>query len=78
MFEERIIMSEEKQITLEDVIFSNKKRDLLVGEWVIRIAALERTLIKKGILTQEELNESFKECIEEYGQVMASRRGSTN
>jgi len=71
-------MSEEKQPTLEKVITSNEKRDSMVTEWILRVVALERTLIKKGIVTKDELNESLAESLAEFGQVVASRRGLTD
>lgn len=71
-------MSEEGQPTLEEVVTSNEKRDSMVTEWILRVVALERALIKKGIVTKEEINESLVESLAEFGQVVASRRGLTD
>jgi hypothetical protein len=71
-------MSEEEQPTLEEVVISNEKRDSMVTEWILRVVALERALIKKGIVTKEEINESLVESLAEFGQVVASRRGLTD
>lgn len=71
-------MSEEEQPTLEEVVISNEKRDSMVTEWILRVVALERALIKKGIVTKEEINESLVESLAEFGQVVTSRRGLTD
>lgn len=69
-------MSKEESLILKKVIASNEKRDSMVTEWILRVVALERTLIKKGILTKKELNESLVESLAEFSQVVASRHGS--
>lgn len=78
LVEERIIMSETNLPSLEELIAGNVKRDAAVAELVLRVTALERALIRKNIISKEEINESLIECLTEYGQVIASRRGLTN
>jgi hypothetical protein len=47
------------------------KRDGLVAEWILRIASLEKVLISKGLITQDELAHSYLESVAKLGELMS-------
>ncbi len=54
------------------VITEQEKRDRLTAEWILRIAALEKALISKGVVTEQEVNDSLKEAISRLSEFMSA------
>jgi len=46
------------------------KRDRLVAEWILRIASLERLLLNKGIITDNELSECLTKSVAQFGEII--------
>lgn len=58
-------MTEEKQH--QDL---NIKDQLLITEWILRIAAIQNLMLKKGLISQEELEEALEETVNTYKKVI--------
>jgi hypothetical protein len=48
-----------------------EKRDGLVAEWILRIASLEKVLISKGLISQQELAEAYLGSVAKLGELMS-------
>ena len=47
-----------------------EKRDRLIAEWILRIATLEKLLLSKGIITNQELAKSYADSIAKMTEFM--------
>jgi len=54
------------------------KKDRLVAEWILRIASLERLLLDKGIITEEEINKCLAKSIAQFGEIMKEQMSNKN
>ena len=67
--------------SLIEKVQEQDKRDRLVAEWILRIATLEKLLLSKGIITKEELAESYMDSMvkmNEFMKVMAQTNNEKN
>lgn len=55
---------------LEELKEENKARDQIVIQALLRVAALEKTLIAKGIIKEKELVEHLSELSEDLANVI--------
>jgi hypothetical protein len=46
------------------------KRDRLVAEWILKIATLEKLLLSKGLITEQELAESYVDSVTKMNEFM--------
>lgn len=49
---------------------SELKYSILTAEGILRIAALERLLVSKGVITQDELNKSYDHCVSQFATLL--------
>ncbi|KKN60993.1 hypothetical protein LCGC14_0526180 [marine sediment metagenome] len=51
-------------------LIEQDKRDRLVAEWILKVATLEKLLLSKGLITQQELAESYMESVTHMNDFM--------
>ncbi len=54
------------------------KRDRLVAEWILKIASLEKLLLSKGLITKQELAESYMDSVTKMNEFMKIVNGKKN
>lgn len=56
--------------SLIEQVKGQDKRDRLVAEWILRIATLEKLLLTKGLITKQELAESYVNSMSKMNEFM--------
>lgn len=46
------------------------KRDRLIAEWILKIATLEKLLLSKGLITEQELAETYRDSLSKMNEFM--------